>query len=361
MGSPFNAAAPVQCRGFSLIEIMIGLVITLVATLAIFQVFSSSSANNRTTQSGSEAQISGNIGSFKLERDLQGAGMGFGTLTNAGAGCSVLTSNPAVPGTDFNFPLVPVLITAGAAGAPDRIDVLYGNSSFMVVGRGFNSGTATSKTTVARGGIQLGDLVVVTNSALPPTVCELVEITDNTAADKLTVSHGQGLSYTNFYTGAQVSATRNRAATTGLNGSGSLFNLGPQPKLNQWAVAGNSLVVTDLLGAAVQQTVAEGIVLLKAQYGLDDGGSGTATANDGIISTAEWTNAAPADWSKVLAVRFAVLSRSQQLEKTPVSANPSWVGGAFDMSAQPANWPYYRYRVYEGVVAMRNMIWGTSP
>ena len=25
------------------------------------------------------------------------------------------------------------------------------------------------------------------------------------------------------------------------------------------------------------------------------------------------------------------------------------------------DWRYYRYRVFESVVAMRNMIWGTSP
>ncbi len=27
----------------------------------------------------------------------------------------------------------------------------------------------------------------------------------------------------------------------------------------------------------------------------------------------------------------------------------------------PNNWRFYRYRVYEKVIPLRNMIWGTSP
>jgi type IV pilus assembly protein PilW len=62
----------------------------------------------------------------------------------------------------------------------------------------------------------------------------------------------------------------------------------------------------------------------------------------------------------VLAVRFALLTRSPQLEKSVVAATPTWVGGTFDMSAVP-DWQHYRYRVFESVVAMRNMLWGSNP
>jgi type IV pilus assembly protein PilW len=33
--------------------------------------------------------------------------------------------------------------------------------------------------------------------------------------------------------------------------------------------------------------------------------------------------------------------------------------GATD--AVPNNWRFYRYRVYEKVIPLRNMIWGTAP
>lgn len=343
-----------------MIELLVGVAIALVTTLVIFQVFSASTSSNRTTSSGNEAQIAGNIGMFQLERDLKAAGMGFGMLANAGGGCNVQATNPALTTPTFSFPLVPVVITAGGGGAPDQIDVLYGNSSYLTAGRRYGSGVATRKTTVSRGGIQLGDLVIVTDNATPPTICEMVEVTDNTNADTLTFNHDAGTNYVNFYTGANVAASRNSAGTTAtLNLGGMLYDMGPAPTRNQWRIANSSLVFSNQLGAGTTSTVAEGVVQLRAQYGVDDGAGG-ATANDGIISASEWTNAAPANWSQVLAIRFALLARSQQLEKTAVSGTPTWVGGAFDMSAI-ADWQNYRYRVFESVVAMRNMIWGTSP
>ena len=32
-----------------------------------------------------------------------------------------------------------------------------------------------------------------------------------------------------------------------------------------------------------------------------------------------------------------------------------------DAVPDPNNWRYYRYRVYERVVPIRNMFWGTAP
>ncbi len=377
-------------RGMSLIEILVGVAIALVATLVIFQVFSSSNASNRTTGGGNEAQISGNIGMFQLERDLKAAGMGFGTLLNAGTGCTVNGKNSA--GTALSFPLVPVLITPGAAGVPDQIDVLYGNSPYVVAGRSFGSGTPYGVTTVSSGGIQPGDLAILTDSGTPPTVCELVEITDNSNADGLTVQHALG-GYTDFYSGSLGKVpTHNLTHVAALNVTGMLYDLGPSPDpvhsavpqaaLNQWRVSSGALTIANAMGAASANPVAEGIVHLMAQYGVDDGtGGAPAVAGDGIISPSEWTSTAPANWSQVLAVRFALLARSPQAEKTAVTTTlPVWASGAntFTMrnldgtagatgaiaAGTPWNandWRYYRYRVFESVVAMRNMIWGTSP
>ncbi len=346
--------------GMSLIEIMVGLAIALVTTLVIFEVFSTSMASNRTTSSGNEAQISGGIGMFQLERDLKVAGMGFGTLTQmsaAGVPCNVNAINPALTPATFSFPLVPVVITPGAGPVPDQIDVLYGNSAYMTAGRTYQSGSLSSKITVSRGGIHPGDLAVLTDPLLPPTVCEMVEITSDANTDGLTVNHVQGAGYTNFYSGAAVVATRNSAGTPAtLNGTGRLYNLGPQPTLNQWRVVNTSLGLSNLFSSGVASPVAEGIVNLKAQYGVD---TSTTTPPAGVVNS--WTTTAPVNWSQVLAIRFALLARSSQLEKSPVTAvAPTWVGGSFDMSAIP-NWQNYRYRVYESVVAMRNLIWGTSP
>jgi type IV pilus assembly protein PilW len=182
---------------------------------------------------------------------------------------------------------------------------------------------------------------------------------------------------------------------------GTLYDLGridpnPQnqsPSLNRWSIVNNTLQFSNRLGDGAASTVAEGVVHLRAQYGVDDGaaGAGGAVAGDGIISPAEWTSAAPANWSQVLAVRFALLARSGQYEKPVVikgattvvtTAVPFWandpgvtartlndgdghkftmlnVDGTADSTPGDANdWRNYRYRVYESTVAMRNMIWG---
>ena len=66
-------------------------------------------------------------------------------------------------------------------------------------------------------------------------------------------------------------------------------------------------------------------------------------------------------WERVLAVRIAVLMRTSQYEKEEVtSRNPSWANGSkeFVMDAAGSDWKHYRYRVYESIVPLRNVLWG---
>ena len=93
-----------------------------------------------------------------------------------------------------------------------------------------------------------------------------------------------------------------------------------------------------------------------------------------------------------MAVRVGMLVRSRQFEKTADQSasgtpqgvtqnNPTWAGstdpsgdGGFLMTnvngspdsfgpnqPDPNNWRFYRYRVYEKEILLRNVLWGTSP
>ena len=64
-------------QGFSLVEMMVGLVIGLIATLIIVQTFSSFEGNKRSTTGTSDAQTNGNIGLYIMQRELQFAGYGM--------------------------------------------------------------------------------------------------------------------------------------------------------------------------------------------------------------------------------------------------------------------------------------------
>ncbi len=99
--------------GFSLVDVMVGMVIALLGVIIIFQVFAVSEGIKRTTTSGGEALQNGATALFSMERLLKEAGYGLFASTN-------LAPLPADPlGT------APVTITAGAANASDSIVLRY--------------------------------------------------------------------------------------------------------------------------------------------------------------------------------------------------------------------------------------------
>ena len=126
--------------------------------------------------------------------------------------------------------------------------------------------------------------------------------------------------------------------------------------------------------------IADGVVNLKAEYGVDSDG-------DGTVAPAEWTASAPADWRRLLAIRVARAGaqppiRAQRRSRRERGARGDANGGQSvllrryleevrddeprqqlrsfdDLPADPNNWRYYRYRVYERVIPLRNMLWGT--
>jgi type IV pilus assembly protein PilW len=98
--------------GFSLVEILVGMVIALLGIIIIFQVFSVSEGIKRTTTSGGDALQNGASALFTLERSLKEAGYGIFTSTNL----APLPADPA--GT------APVTITSGAASVSDSVTII---------------------------------------------------------------------------------------------------------------------------------------------------------------------------------------------------------------------------------------------
>ena len=63
--------------GVTLIELMVGLVVGLLAVLVISQVMLTSEGQKRTATGGADAQISGALALYTLQRDLEQAGYGI--------------------------------------------------------------------------------------------------------------------------------------------------------------------------------------------------------------------------------------------------------------------------------------------
>jgi len=348
--------------GFSLIEVLVGMTIALIGIVIMFQMMENAETRKRTTAAGGDAQIAGSIAMHNLERDIRVGGFGFAGAASMGCTVNAYDTSRATPA--FTFPMVPTQIVDGAGGAPDQVISLYGVSQLSPVSLTFDTSTTTSKrmaTSSNRGGVMRGDLALVTNG----TTCGLIEFTDNTNADQRTLDHAAG-AYTSSLNAPATSRFNNPAGFH--TASGQIYNLGnlALPRRNVWQIVNRRvLTVTDDLHSTPAIEIGEGIVNLQAQYGLD-----TTATRDYLIDT--WQSTAPADWTRLIAIRVALLARSQQYEKTNVTtAAPSWDGGAFTMTNldgtadstpnDPNDWRHYRYRVYQATIPLRNMIWGTAP
>jgi len=376
-------------QGFSLVEILVGIVIGMVGLLVIFKTVAIWDNHTRSTVSGGDAQVAGTLAMFNLERDIKQAGMGFGRAASGVMGCTVTGVDTSGGGRNLSFPLRPIDLTVDATGGPDTLTVLAGNSSFFVDNARIVGATPTAKQFKDTTGLRKGDVAVLAPAS--GTACELIQITDNSDPDRVSVSHsGLGsyvpdVAYQPANPAAAVPPRYN--VSTGTTGTyvpgGTLFNLGSAPQLNVWSVTGGRVLsrVNQMQGTAAVE-VSDGVINMKAQYGVDADGNNE-------IANSEWVTTAPTDWSRVRAVRVALLVRSSQFEKpvaaastsiamppTPTSKNPTWAGGTFvmtnvdatgsadtrsDTDVVPENWRFYRYRVYEKVIPLRNMIWGNTP
>jgi type IV pilus assembly protein PilW len=389
MNRPFHTP---HHSGFTLVEVLVGMAIALIGMVMMFQAMGSWEARKRTTASGSDAQISGSIGMFSFERDLKLAGYGFGNSTAMGCTVAAYDSARTAPGL-FNFILSPVVITPNAtAGGPVTVTILYGSATTMSSSQRFSFLDNNSIKLNNRTGMQNGDLLIAADTG---GNCGLFETTGSADPDGLSVDTVDA-AYTNYVNNQNVSAQTvlsgaplatlqgrflnnsgsarfNNSTTKSVGVSGSAFNLGTFPRLNVWQITnGRFLTVTNVLANQTTATeVTEGIVNLQAQYGID-------ANNDGLVGAGEWQSADPAVWSQLRSIRVAVLARSQQFEKNNVLANgtevpvtpnaPTWAGGSFTMTnldgttdSNPNNandWRRYRYRVYETVIPLRNLLWG---
>jgi type IV pilus assembly protein PilW len=368
-------------RGMSIVEILAAMLIGLIGMTIIMQVYSLSEARKRTTTGTGDAQIAGNIAMFMLERELRPAGFGLVTSNSTLLGCSLPIHDDdrgaiaAVTGLTPNLTMGPVIIEAGGAN-PDRIAIAYGNSWSAVDGAEFATApTAAGPLGVKNSaGFQVGDVVVIQEG----TNCALAEVTGFDVASSNNILHEAATPYSFTRTNdANQIVTVNRTSRYNDNASlgfaftvnAKLFSLGRDPVVRQYRIEDDKLVTRSLFPYDATQDanndgwseseLSEGIVNLKAQYGID-------ANDDGVIEGAEWNTTTPtteAQWKQLLAVRVGLLARSGQYEKEQVTPNaPEWFGGAFPMAnpADGTDWRNYRYRVYQTVVPLRNIIWSNE-
>ena len=347
-----------KSAGFSLVELMVGVIIALIGSIVIFQVFSVSENYKRTSVAGSDAQQNGLVSLYTIERDVRMAGFGLNDTTLLG--CTIRAYNQNRTPADFTYVLAPIFITQGAGNnavtgvgtASDTISVMYGNSATGLASvdiiQTMPSPAATFKVS-NRYGFATGDLVIVAEPGLDCTLAETTSIPGGGQSDN--VIHNNG-TYTNA-AGVSGDAIYNKPGGLGVayNAGAKLYNLGSGPTINTYSVTNEALTVLDNL-AATTVTIAENIVNLQAVYCKD-----LVNTPPSVFNTCD--AAAPTNWDQAGMVRVGLLSRSAKPERAcnvTASSNIPWAGGTFDISTIP-NWNCYRYKVFQSTIPLRNLIW----
>mgnify|MGYP003584003428 FL=1 len=379
MARPLPSTAFIQ-RGFSLVEIMVGMLVGLVVAIIIYQVVSTNEALKRSTTAGADVQQNGMFSLSTIERDVRAAGWGMPTadvmpcaryFTYSDDG----TASGAVP----DFSGAPVRIVDGGAGpgASDRIVVLWGNSVRANVRNPLlqnvtavpNGEAAKLYPVSAVGQSSTGGFAWLTDDK---NDCALVRITasvPNAASpDTVILSHDPAAG-----TASQPSYNPPDGAMGGLAWP-TLFDTNPRifdvGALTQrsYSVANASLMAKDYFSNGALVQVASHVVGLKARYGISDVGSQVVTqwVSATLGPAGNWALPSPADAKRIKAIRLAVVVRSPLRERPDpatgscnITSTPpaTWPDGpAIDLSNDP-DWRCYRYRSFETVVPLRNVLW----
>jgi type IV pilus assembly protein PilW len=348
-------------RGFSLIEVLIGLLIAMIGVVIMMEVLITSEQRTRTTTGGNDATSSGAVMLHLMQRDLVQAGYGINSV--ALLGCNLTLPNGKT------IPLAPVAINPATsvipAGDPntDRLLVFYGSDTGQPEGNTVYSLAGSTYTVQAPTAFKVNDYVVASTGSCTGTLT-LARITAVSALD-VTVS-------------------------SAVAGATTLYNMGQTPHVVAYAVRNGALTSCDYMNAdcsnasAANWTALSGnIVSLRAQYGRDT----AVGAMDGVVD--QWDQTTPASscqWVRASAVRYAIVARNQNYE-TKIDATgqrtceqvttgaPSWQGAtatspsqtlAIDLTKKPdgsaaTDWQCYRYRTFENVAPSRNVVWMGAP
>lgn len=369
-----------HCRrgqaGVTILELLIGMTIGLVASLVIVQVFAQSEAHRRSTSGAADAQQGGTLASWRLMRDLRMAGGGlqhgptlWGCSLQAWRdGAQLLPRGGAWPAPFGGFPtamrLAPIAVVDGGGAAPDAILVASarsGASAAPLVTSTVSASVVNATTSV---GFSRDDVLLMADMSTVGA-CQLGQVDGSYAAVDGAPAP------TAIPIGAAGSGYNGPAGFTTLppNGEYAVFNLGVAPSFVMYGVTNNSLVQFDILqtgGLAVPTVEAENVENLQVLFGVDDGVGGVA--NDNVIDrwvtpgTAGFTSAdmmaGAAGALQVKAIRLALVMRSAEPSQR---AGPSQVVLFGDLPAAvqvtmpiAANDRAYARQVYDLVIPLRN-------
>jgi type IV pilus assembly protein PilW len=350
--TPGPARAGRLRRGLSMLELMVGIVISLLVGLAAATGAATFLAAQRQSVGVGGALVNVETVLASVREEASAAGLGF--FADGAFLCPLMNlSNGAAVIMDGS-PFIPVWVTPD--GTNSRLDILSAN-------------TVTGGATVRLGDTSLATSAEVT-SLIPAAVgetillapvdtsepCVVRSVTTNTAA---TATAPQAVAYANV-----TSARHNRATftTSPLFLERSRMALLGQLRWTRFRLNGTNLIMERPL-EGTSATLAHNVTAFRVEYGM---------AATGASALSAWArgNAASApvaanNLARLRALRVGVVTRSPQREKplAGVCAASTGLPILFGVAttADVSDWQCFRFRSAQTIVPMRNLLLGLAP
>lgn len=371
-------------RGFSLVELLVAVAIGLVLSLAVSRVLIASQQSKFSTTSVNDINQTGAYLAYTLDRTVRSAGSGFalrranfGCLLNASRNNTTILPRASLPvpfaGVSGNIRLAPVVVYRGASQAgSDVLAVMAGSSGFGEAAFPLVANSALSTQVLVPNtlGFRSNDLVLFADDTLNACMVQQVRANFAEAGDQTlpleglyTDATGNNVNLIDFSrSDGSVAMSLGRVGTPALN----------PPDFRLYGVDNTATLrsfdLLDINGEDASVPVVEGVLEMRAIYGIDTDGNGTqdAWASPG---TAPWTaaallngsNASRENLARIVSLRIGLILRTTLPEKaTEVVARPSLtlfsgLPGETTRSFSGSDLNF-RYRTLEITVPLRNQL-----
>lgn len=336
-------------RGLSIVELMVGIVVSMLVGLAAAGSAMMFGASQRQGMGVGGSSLGAASALAAVKNDVALAGLGF--FGDSAYLCNALQLSTAatvhVDGTDFS----PVSITAGADG--DQVDIVYGerveSGANVLLDAPSDGSTAELMSLLP---VSAGQAVLLA-PATPGTPCLVRSVTavaasTDTTPQTLTFAN-TGLHNQGAFDATPAFAERDRITLLGaLN-------------WHRYRREGNTLLFERPM-TGDSAVLARDVVAMRAQYGVSTA-AGETRLDSWEDAAGDFASLEAAELPRVRALRLGLVTRSPQRDKPDADGNcqatltlPQLFGE--DIEPDVDDWQCYRFRVAVVVVPLRNLVLG---
>jgi type IV pilus assembly protein PilW len=341
-------------RGLSIIEVMVGLVVALLVSLAVVNTAIGFTASQRQGIAVTGAAVNANSVLAAVRDDIAVAGLGF--FGDSSYLCRRLNFSNGPTLLADGTPFSPLQTRRTAAG--DTLDLVYGTrveSGANVRLKAASDGSRAALESYLP--VADGDAVLLAPAAPSDTQpCLVRTVTDwqpSTPGSAQQLIFGPG----GAHNGAAFSSN------PGFGDDGRVTQLGKLNWVRYRVQDGQLLLERPLLGGP-PLVVARNVIAFRLQYGVAAAAPGSTTLESWVDPTGAWASLDADALPRVRAVRLGLIVRSPQAEKrnaagdcTATETRPALWGAPPENLDNP-DWACWRYRTAQIVVPLRNLVLG---